>query len=383
MPGDAQIEPALKSRLGRLHLRPEHPDADTLVLRGVPADPDSFSKPRTNLLIKRLSGVTRSVLCVDEDLEYLGADYELSCAFAAAAKQEGWRVLTFGGRLEGDLMVTLDYALSLLGAGDAEGPAKPPAGYRAGGLLANLAENLSVNLATGYDRFTLYRDEKVEQAAGCVLSWKVRIPLIVGHPGVGKTNLLHGIARRLGQSRFRGEVLSVNLGVAMAGLLLESEREGLLRSLLREAWEAGIVLALEQAEWAILGVPRGLVLLRDASDRGARLMATSTPEYCKALCAVPLAPRIETIMLSEFCDVDAGHVLEAMRDSIAAHHGVTIDADVVNAAVEQSMALPGHLPGKAIALLDAAAARASLTGGAAVTQLDIYLASSRMLDKEW
>ena len=69
------------------------------------------------------------------------------------------------------------------------------------------------------------------------------------------------------------------MGSMMAGTLFESEREALLASLLREARDSGSVLALEQAEWALMGVPRGLVLLREALDRGVRLIATCTPEH--------------------------------------------------------------------------------------------------------
>jgi hypothetical protein len=164
----------------------------------------------------------------------------------------------------------------------------------------------------------------------------------------------------------------------MAGTLFESAREAVLLSLLREAREAGAVLALEQAEWALIGVPRGLVLLREAMDRGVRLIATTTPEHSPRFLLHPLESRLETVQLSEFCPDDACRVLEALRPSISQHHGVQINADIERTAVERAVSMRGSLPGKAVSLLDAAAARARLAGNPAVMDVDIYLVASRM-----
>jgi ATP-dependent Clp protease ATP-binding subunit ClpA len=68
-----------------------------------------------------------------------------------------------------------------------------------------------------------------------------------------------------------------------------------------------------------------------------------------------------------------------LRPAIAAHHRVEIDAEVEYAAVERSLSMDGSLPGKAVKLLDAAAARATLTGAAKLTLLDVYVTASRML----
>jgi len=57
---------------------------------------------------------------------------------------------------------------------------------------------------------------------------------------------------------------------------------------------------------------------------------------------------------------------------------VEIAADVEHEAVERSRPMEGALPGKAVKLLDAAAARASLSGNSMVSLMDIYIAASRM-----
>jgi len=371
------LEPALEAKLKRLRLRLEPADQDTLVLKNVPACPRYYNKTRTNLLIKRPAAEMPCVVCVDEDLEYTGKDQLLASAFAAGLTQQGWRVLTFSGCLQGELTAALEYALDILETDGGPGRVSTTPAAPSKGLLAVWAENLSNASVTSCTGLTLYRDEEMEQIAGCALSWQGRMALILGDAGTGKTNLLRGVAGLL--ARRSRCVLSVNMGAIMAGTLFESAREALLMALLREAQEAGAVLALEQAEWATIGVPRGPVLLREAMDRGVRLIATATPEHGPRFLAHPLESRLEILQLNELCADDARHVLEALRPSMVAHHGVRIDAEIERAAVERSVSMRGSLPGKAVSLLDAAAARASLAGTPAVSDVDVYLAASRML----
>lgn len=374
---DSTIEPALKARLKRMHLRAELPDEDTLSIRRVPANLKSFNKAATNLLIKRAAAGMPCLVCVDEDLDYCGTDQALAQAFAASPTQQGWRILAAGGSPHGDLSSALDYALTMLGTeeemtGAVSGPARTNAG-----VLAARSRNLTDEAARGVEGVTLFRDEAIEQAATCVLGWQGRLPLILGEAGTGKTNLLHGVAALLAKRQKR--VLSVNMATLTAGTLFESEREALLVSILREAQESGAVLALEQAEWAITGVPRGVAILRDALDNGARLIACSVENHESLFAAHPLGSRLEIIRLTELCRSDACRVLKQLREVIGKHHAVEIHSDVVETAVERSLSMPGSLPGKSIKLLDAAAARASLTGAPSVTVLDVYLVASRLL----
>jgi ATP-dependent Clp protease ATP-binding subunit ClpA len=378
---ETHLEAALEAKLKRLHLRLELAGQGTLVLKNVPADHRSFSKARTNLLIKRPTESLPCVVCVDEDLEYTGTDPALAGAFAAGPTQQGWRVLTFGGCLHRDLTAALEYALSFLVADKIDDePGKTSAAAAAApskGLLAAWAENLTDAVAGGQTGPTLCRDEEMEQVTACTLRWLGHLALILGEAGTGKTNLLHGAASLL--ARRGRKVLAVNTGAIMAGTLFESEREALLMSLLREARDSGAVLALEQAEWAVIGVPRGLVLLRESLDRGVRLMATSSADHVCRFAIHPLASRLEIVQLGELCAGDTCRVLETLRPSIATHHGVQIDAEVEHAVVERALPMEGSLPGKAVGLLDAAAARASLTGNVAVSLIDVYLAACRML----
>jgi len=376
MTEELNLGPSLAAKLRRMRLRLELPDQDTLTVKRVPANKRCFNKDRTNVLIKRSSEGMPCVVCVDEDLEYQGSDRGLAQAFAAAPRQQGWRVLYCSGALHGELPAALEYALGILGSEEDGGmQAAEPASPR-GGLLGAWAENLTIAMGGGRPGTTLFRDEEVEQVAACTLSWQGRLPLVVGEAGTGKTNLLCGVARMLVH---RGrDMLTVNMGALMAGTLFESEREALLRKLLEEARESGSVLALEQAEWAVIGTARSLVLLREALDQGTPLIATAAAEHERRFAVHPLASRLDVVRLKELCASDTRRVLETLRPSISVHHGIEIDAEVEHAAVERSLTMDGLLPGKAVKLLDAAASRASLTGSAKATLLDVYVAASRM-----
>lgn len=374
MPKQSHLDPALEAKLKSLRLRLEMPDHETLLLKNVPAK-RYFSKAHTNLLIKRFDNSLACVVCVDENLNYLGPDADLVRAFSASPRKNGWRILTLGGSLHGDMSAALDYALEVLRTD--EDPTKqvvtkgPPQG-----LLAAWAEDFTEAVAKGRARPTLCRDEEVEHVAASALCWQGRFPLILGEAGTGKTNLLCGVASLL--AKRNNKILVVNAGALMAGTLFESERELLLRALLREAGEAGAVLAIEQAEWAVINVPRGHVLIREALDHGVRLVATCLPAQRNRFSFHPLTARLEVVQLNELCASDTRHVLEILRPSLANHHRVQVDAEVENAAVERSISMEGRLPGKAVALVDSAAARARLSGSKAVTLMDVYLTASRM-----
>jgi ATP-dependent Clp protease ATP-binding subunit ClpC len=377
MTSENSIEPALEARLKRMRLRVESPDRDTLTVKRVPANQEAFSKARTNLLIKRSHNGLSCVVCVDEDLGYRGSDRALAQAFAAGPTQQGWRILTLAGSLHSDLSTALEYALGILGADDESAANSPAANSSPSKLLAAWAQNLAAALASGNAAPTLFRDEQIEHVAACAISLHGRFPLILGVSGTGKSNLLFGIAELL--ARRGKQVLAVNMGSVIAATLFESEREALLASLLREARQSGVVLALEQAEWALLGVPRGAVLLREALDHGLRMIATASPDHESRFAAHPLASTLEFVRLNELCAGDSRRVLENMRPFLSTHHGVEIDAEIEHEVVERSLCMDGSLPGKAVNLLDLAAARASLNGNPRVTLLDVYVTASRML----
>jgi ATP-dependent Clp protease ATP-binding subunit ClpA len=346
----------------------------------VPADSRCFSKPQTSLLVKRPRAGLPFLVCVDEDLEYVGPDRELARVFAAANRQQGWRVVSAGSGVYPLAEDAVQQALAMLGAsGEAPVSAKAPARPAGGGLLARFAVNITAQVRDGSAPHTVGREEAAEQAATSLLSWQRRLPVIVGAPGLGKTNLLYQVAGRLAEVRPEWELLSVDLSGLLAGALWEGEREKLLNVALEEAVAGdSVALVLERLELAVMTAPLTSWLLAGALDRGARLAATCLPPFVEKLGQGPLARRMDPIEVTELAPGDAAAALGHLRETLAAHHRVAIDAPVVEAALTRSLTLAGRLPDKAITLLDAAAARAALLKQPAVTLCDVYLAASRM-----
>jgi ATP-dependent Clp protease ATP-binding subunit ClpA len=374
------LEPGLKARLKRLKVRVDKPDADTLVLRNVPADGHCFSKPQTSVLVKRPREGMPFLVCVDEDLEYCGPDPGLARAFAAAGRSQGWRVVTAAAGVYEQAGEAVEQTLDLLGNnGRSEAAAKPQQPSPAApGLLARFAVNLTAELRAGHAPPAVGREEQAEQVATSVLAWQRRLPLVVGPPGVGKTNLIYKVAGQLNEVRPEWEVLSLDVTSLLAGALWEAEREKLFNAALEEAPRGQAVLVLERLELAVMTSPLAPWLLASALDRGVRLVGTCLPGFAEKLARGPLARRIDTIDLGELAREDTAKALAQLKDKIGEHHGVTIDAETVEATVARALSLAGNLPDKAIALLDAAAARAVLQKQLAVTLCDLYLAASRM-----
>jgi len=374
------FDPGLKARLKQLKVRIDNPDDDTLLLRNVPADSGCFSKPQTSVLVKRPRAGLPFLVCVDEDLEYVGPDRELARAFAAADRQQGWRVVSVGSRLYPQAEDAVQQALAMLGApGEAAVPAKAPSKPEGAGLLARFAVNITAQVRDGSAPATVARDEVAEQAATSLLSWQHRLPVMVGASGLGKTNVLYKVAAHLAEVRPGWQLLSVDLSCLLAGALWEGERERLLNVVLEEAVAGGpVALVLERLELAAMTAPLTPWLLAGALDGGARLAATCLPPYVEKLGQGPLKRRMDLIEVTELAREDAAAVLGHLRETLAAHHRVAIDAPVVEAVVARSLTLSGPLPDKAITLLDAAAARAAMLKQPAVTLCDVYLAASRM-----
>jgi hypothetical protein len=119
-------------------------------------------------------------------------------------------------------------------------------------------------------------------------------------------------------------------------------------------------------------------LLAWALDRGVRLAATCLPPFIEKLAPRPAGPPLDLIEITELAREDAAAVLRQLRETLAACYKVAIDAPVAEAVVARSSTLAGNLPHKAIAVLDAASARAAILRQSAVTLCDVYLAAPRM-----
>jgi ATP-dependent Clp protease ATP-binding subunit ClpA len=389
------LEEELARKLKHLRVRIEIPDGDTVFLRNVPANNRFFNKARTNLLIKRPRDGSPFLVCVDEDLQYTGSDSSLVRAFNAAHRQQGWRVLLFDHDQQNAFDRVTENALKVLGSDGAE-PALQPANNEVrpplpGGLIGAFGINLTQRVDQDLAEQTIARAEQITEVIACLRQREVRIPVITGPSGVGKTNLLHGVARSLRESQMTRklsstdsrelssvdprELVSVDLGIVMAGTMFDSERENLLGTLLNEAGQSPeIILALEHVELALMGVPRGQWLLSRAADSGVKLIGTALTQV--KFDSAPLHRRLCVIELAEPWPEELAEILSEHSRLIAEHYGVTIDESLFQVVIETADQLAGHLPAKAIALLDSSASRAALSQQSAVSSDNIHQSAS-------
>lgn len=386
-----RISEPLATQLAQKRVHVETPDDDTLILRGVPISGEGFNKPRTNLLVKRPGRGMPFVACVDADLAYQGNNRRIGRLLAGSVEKQGWRPLYLPLQHRGaraalcDMQPVLESALSVVGfAGRKPSPpleqekpeSAPPS------LLAEFGADLTAEVAGGGAEPTVGRERELEDATACLLRWgQARSPALVGGSGVGKTNLLYAIARRLSECRPDLRLIRVDVVALLHGTLFEAERERLFRKCLEEARAApNGVLALEQAALvAEQGWMQGLIA--EALDAGGRMVLTMLPQHQQAFSAEQLNRRLDFIRLAEPHPALSVRMLAALRPTISAHHRVEILESCLGLCVREASSLPGLLPAKAIKLLDAAAAHAAL-GGAHVLGPDDILSTGARLTLE-
>ena len=220
-------------------------------------------------------------------------------------------------------------------------------------------------------------------------------PCLLGEPGVGKTALAEGLARRIAAGEVPEEllecrVLSLDIAGMVAGTKYRGEFEERIRKVLDEVKRAGnIILFLDELHTVVgAGSAEGAVdaanIIKPSLSRGElRLIgATTLSEYRKYIEKdAALERRFQPITVSEPTPQAALSILRGLRQRYETHHGLTITDEALGAAVDLSVRfLPGRfLPDKAIDLMDEAAALVHMEsqgGPAHVTAEDIALVVS-------
>lgn len=374
----------LMRKLQQMHVRIDVPDVDTVILHDVPANRRFYSKPTTNVLLKKPLRNMPFMVCVDEDLEYTGPDAALARLFGRGIKRRGWRTLYMGRAATDEPACAAEDALAVLGY-DGAAPALNAAGadvpqdHARATLIETFAADLSAMARAGRLDPTIARDDEADQAAACLLRWgQARMALLVGSAGVGKTNLFGAVTSRLLEVRPRWKVMLIDLSRPFAGSAFEAEAESVLAAILDQAADDGdIVLALDRIE-QVVRMRRGQLLLADFLDAGGRVLAATLPECLKHFVNGPLGWRIHTVGVDEMAPGQTSKLLAALVGRLAEHHGVEIDPSCITACIRAADGLDGCFPAKAVTVLDAAAARASLTAGQIVGPDDVYFAAKSL-----
>ncbi|KAA5834242.1 ATP-dependent Clp protease ATP-binding subunit [Saccharopolyspora hirsuta] len=233
------------------------------------------------------------------------------------------------------------------------------------------------------------RDAEIEQAIEVLGRRSKNNPVFVGDPGVGKTAIVEGLARRIVEgavpwSLADVRVVSLDLAGMVAGAKYRGEFEQRFRDVMAEirANRDSVLVFIDELH-SIVGAGAGEgsmdagTMLKPALARGElRLIgATTVEEYRKHVERDPaLERRFAPIMVEEPSVADTVVVLEGLRERYQRHHRVRIDDSALSAAAElsQRYIADRFLPDKAVDLLDQACSRVRLRRGGEVRESAVF-----------
>ena len=213
-------------------------------------------------------------------------------------------------------------------------------------------------------------------------------PVLIGDPGVGKTAIAEGLARRIVSGDvpegLKGKrLISMDIGSMLAGAKYRGEFEDRLKVFLKEviASEGNIILFIDELHTVVgagkaEGAPVDAAnMLKPSLARGElhTVGATTLDEYRKYIEKDPaLERRFQPIFVGEPSVEDTIAILRGLKERYEVHHGVRIqDSALVSAAVLSHRYIADRfLPDKAIDLVDEAASRLRIELDSLPTEID-------------
>jgi len=248
--------------------------------------------------------------------------------------------------------------------------------------LVKLGRNLTEMASLGRIDEVIGRDDEIERLLDVLARRRSNNPILVGPPGVGKTAIAEGLARRLAQGGegVRGLEGTILIELSAGGLVSGTGVRGALSERMRrlqfEVKRANgkIVLFIDEVHTLFIGGESPDDLAHELKASLARgelpcIGATTDVEYRKYVERdAALARRFSPIHVAEPTAEDAIEILRGIAPRYEVHHGIAYEPSAVESAVELSVRYMSEqtLPDKAIGLLDLAGARTRRRGGAVV-----------------
>ena len=218
------------------------------------------------------------------------------------------------------------------------------------------------------------RDAEIRRVVQVLSRRTKNNPVLIGEPGVGKTAIAEGLARRIvagdvPEGLKNKRVVALDLGAMLAGAKYRGEFEDRFKAFIKEVVDSAgaIVLFIDELHTLVgAGKAEGAVdasnMIKPALARGELrcVGATTLDEYRKYIEKDPaLARRFQPVLVDEPSVEDTVAILRGLKERYEAHHGVRIqDGALVEAAkLSHRYISDRFLPDKAIDLVDEAASR--------------------------
>jgi ATP-dependent Clp protease ATP-binding subunit ClpB len=265
--------------------------------------------------------------------------------------------------------------------------------------LEKYGTDLTASARAGKIDPVIGRDHEIRRVLQVLSRRTKNNPVLIGEPGVGKTAIVEGLARRIisgdvPDAMKHQRIIAMDLGAMIAGAKYRGEFEDRLKAFLKEVTDAEgqIILFIDELHTIVgAGASEGAVdasnLLKPQLARGElhAIGATTLDEYRKHIEKdAALERRFQPVMVGEPSVEDTIAILRGLKERYEVHHGVRIQdgALVAAATLSDRYIADRFLPDKAVDLMDEAASRLKIELDSMPTEIDVLERQILQLEME-